>query len=61
MNDFWAGIKSKYPLCCIIFFCDFWCEVKTKHLMFHGRPECYDYNTHVGYVQCPECVVRYLL
>lgn len=57
MNDFWDGIESGYPLCCIIFFCDVWCPLRIWKRMFHGRPECYDWNTHAGYIQCPECIV----
>lgn len=58
LNSFWAGIESGYPLCCIIFFCDVWCNVRSENRMFHGRPECYDWNTNAGYIQCPDCIIK---
>lgn len=58
-DDFWRGIRFGYPLCCIDFFINFWCVVRSKHIMFHGRPECYDWDGgDVGYVQCPDCRIR---
>ena len=57
---FWAGIESEFPLCCILFFCDFWVPVRQAHRMFSGRPECYDYRTNTGRVQCPECIIKML-
>ena len=56
-NDFWDGIESGFPLCCIIFFCDVWCPLRESHKMFHGRPECYDWKSNVGHIQCPECII----
>ncbi len=58
LNDFWTGIESGYPLCCIIFFCDVWNPLRESHRMFHGKPECYDWNHNVGYIQCPECIIK---
>ena len=58
-DDFWRGIKFGYPLCCIDFFINFWCPVRSAHIMFHGRPECYDWQCD-GYVQCPECIIKRL-
>jgi len=57
-NDFWEGIESGFPLCCIIFFCYFWNPVKESHKMFHGRPDCYDWYSNGKYVMCPECVIK---
>lgn len=57
-DDFWRGIVFGYPLCCIDFYINFWNPVRSKHFMFHGRPECYDWKNGAGYVQCPECVIR---
>jgi len=57
-GDFWDGIESGFPLCCIIFFCDVWNPIRESHRMFHGRPECYDWSCHVGYIQCPECIIK---
>jgi len=59
MNDyFWCGVQSGYPLCCIDFFINFWCPVRKNHFMFSGRPECYDWESDVEYVQCPQCIVK---
>lgn len=60
ITDEWNGINSGYPLCCIIFFCNFWNSVRSKHIMFHKRPECYDYYHGDDFVRCPECVVKIL-
>jgi len=57
-DDFWDGIKYDYPLCCVDFFINFWNYVRSNHIMFHGRPECYDWGYGVGYVQCPECRIN---
>jgi hypothetical protein len=59
-QDFWDGIESNFPLCCIIFYMDFW-----NPKMFSGRPECYDWqlnlsNTNVDRVMCPECIIKKL-
>lgn len=56
-NDFWRGLESGYPVCCIQYFCNFWIPVREQKLMFSGK-ECHDYSTGVGYVQCPECIVK---
>ena len=58
---FWAGIESKYPLCCILFFCNVWVPIRQEHRMFSGRPECYDYHSNAGYIQCPECIIKKLI
>lgn len=57
-NDFWCGIESGFPLCCIDFFINFWVPVREKKIMFAGRPECYDWKSNTGYVQCPECIIK---
>ncbi len=60
-DDFWRGIKFGYPLCCIIFYCDYWHEKALRKIkMFHGRPEVYDWETKkkVGHIQCPECIIK---
>jgi len=57
-DDFWDGIESGFPLCCIDFYINFWCPVRFEHRMFHGRPECYDWKCNVGYVQCPDCIIN---
>ena len=61
MNNFWAGIESGYPLCCIIFFCDVWINMRREHRMFHGKPECSDYTfKDAGFIMCPECIIKAL-
>jgi len=60
MIGFWKGIESKYPLCCIIFFCDVWSVLKREHVMFSGRPECYDYFSFGDYIHCPKCAIKKL-
>jgi len=60
-QSFWVGIKSKYPLCCILFFCDVWVPLRLEHRMFSGRPECYDYHSNAGFIQCPECIIKKLI
>lgn len=57
-GDFWDGINSGFPLCCIIFFCDIWCPLRISKRMFSGK-ESRDWRSHVGYVQCPECIIRW--
>lgn len=59
MNMFWKGIRSGYPLCCVIFFCDVWCKLRESKKMFSGR-ECHNYNSNAGFIQCPECICREL-
>ena len=56
-NDFWRGIRFGYPTCCIDFFINFWKPVRSKHLILH-LPECYDWKSGLGYIQCPECIVE---
>ncbi len=58
-SDFWCGIESGFPLCCIIFYCDYWHKKALRKLkMFHGRPECYDWKSNnVGHIQCPTCII----
>ena len=61
-DDFWRGMESKFPLCCIDFFINFWCPVRKSKKMFSGRPEVYEYEIEndVGHVQCPECIIKQL-
>jgi len=58
LSAFWNGIESDIPICCIIFFCAVWEPLRQSHKMFHGRPECYDWRTGVGYIQCPDCIIK---
>jgi len=59
-GDFWCGIESGFPLCCIDFFINFWCPVRESKFMFSGRPECYDWNLKydIGHIQCPDCIIN---
>jgi len=56
--DFWDGIESGFPLCCILFFCDPWYRLR----YIKGKPLAYDlwgnWVTRKHYVQCPECVIK---
>jgi len=58
-SNFWKGIKSGYPVCCIIFFCYFWLPVRRKKSMFCYN-ECVEYETYTDYLQCPACIVNCL-
>jgi len=61
MNDFWCGIESRFPLCCIIFYCDVWLPLRDSGRMFSGRPECYDWICKkIGYIECQDCVINRL-
>ena len=57
-KDFWAGIESGFPLCCILFFCDTWYRLRYSS----GKPlekELWrNWDTNVNYVQCPECIIK---
>ena len=57
-NDFWCGIESGFPLCCIDFYINFWNPIRASKRMFSGRPECYDWKSNVGHVQCPDCIIK---
>ncbi len=57
-SDFWCGVESGFPLCCIDFFINFWCPVRFEHKMFHGRPECYDWGDGAGHVECSDCLIK---
>ena len=57
-DDFWCGIESGFPLCCIDFYINFWNPIRESKRMFSGRPECYDWIHGKGYVMCPECVIK---
>lgn len=65
-KEFWNGIESEFKLCCIIFFSDFYSEVRSKHIMFHAVLECYEYDSldeysnNDHYIRCPDCVLRIL-
>jgi len=56
--DFWDGIKSGFPLCCILFFCDTWYRLR----YVKGKPLenklFWNWYTGAGHVQCPECVIK---
>lgn len=56
-DDFWAGIESGFPLCCIQFYVDFYNVVRENKFMFNNR-ESHDYSTGIGYVQCPNCIIK---
>jgi len=57
-DDFWCGIVSGYPTCCIDFFINFWKPIRSKHFRIYGKPEGYDWKTGLGYIQCPECIIK---
>ena len=54
-RNFWDGIESGFPVCCIIFYCDIWLGLRRRKMMF-SYEESHDYDTGIGYVQCPECI-----
>lgn len=60
MNDFWCGIKSKYPLCCIIFFCDTYQSLRYGKGKSLERNLWWNWYTGKGYVQCPDCIIEQL-
>lgn len=57
--DFWDGIESGFPLCCILFFCTPWTKLRESKRMFSYN-ESFDWkgSVGVGYVQCPECIIK---
>ncbi len=55
--DLWKGIESGYPLCCVFFFWCFWTDVRAKKLMFSYK-ESHDWSTNIGYIECPDCILR---
>ncbi len=51
--DFWYGIISHFPLCCILFYCYVHnpCDLSNDYI----SKKCY-----MPYVECPECVIKRL-
>lgn len=57
-KDFWSGIESEFPLCCILFFCDPWYRLRyEKNKPFEGNLW-WNWYTGTNYVQCPECTIK---
>ncbi len=60
-RTFWEGIESEFPQCCIIFFEDFWCEVRRSKFMLSGRNAegwYFDMDKNRGCIRCPECIIK---
>lgn len=56
-QDYYRGVHSRIPLCCIKFFIDFWVkcgDISAEYWTWH-------HNTYltekVGYVRCPLCMI----
>lgn len=58
-REFWFGIISKFPLCCILWFCDVW-NVYDPSKKVHFDSDYKSWSQCIGYVQCPSCMVKRL-
>lgn len=54
---FWYGLISRFPLCCVLFFCDVWLDLRKKKTMFSYKKS-KDWKWGLGYVPCPVCAVN---
>lgn len=56
-NDFWVGLRCGYPLCCVLFFCDVWCDL--YEIIYYENPKRFNWNWKhgIGHIQCPECII----
>lgn len=50
-SDFFCGIHSNLPLCCVLFYCDVWREKLESEIEIRGKKP-------IGYIMCPDCVAK---
>jgi len=57
-KDFWSGIESGFPLCCVLFFCDTWYRLRYYKDKPLEKELWRNWRTGTYYVQCPECIIK---
>jgi len=58
---FWYGIESKFPICCIIYFCNFFLTNNFYSWITNEDYQKIDHeNKWIGYIQCPNCIANSL-
>ena len=57
-NDFWYGIVSGFPTCCIMFFCDVWYRDGELSIDMNAGTGGEYHHEGIYYIQCPDCIAK---
>lgn len=60
-NDFFCGIHSGLPMCCVLFYCDVWYKKLSLDSDFIPISQIlHDSERPIGYIMCPNCLAGHI-